>query len=355
MEKPIESERDFVIVDKWHILTHADLLQPAKPPIYLVKNLIRLPSLICFYGSPGTLKTMLMLDLAISVASGQPWLIPSPLSAGEAYPTRQGPVFILDQESGINRLQERIGALCRGRGVDSIPIHAVSIPNPPFNAYNLSHTNYLADRLKEVKAVFCIVDSLCAVSGGIEENSSSMAVIMRNLRLCSENSGATIVIVHHPRKGSSTETGGREGDRLRGHGSIESELDLAVFVDRKEGVITLKQTKERDDPWPHLQVEWGFARAESGALLHGLFWGNGIVQPKSKSPKYVDILEKLPGLLKGIGKEPSQNKLCKMIEDAYGYKKSQGKQIIELGVKQGILIEESTGDSSTSPKKYRTC
>lgn len=355
MEKPIESERDFVIADKWHILTHADLLQPAKPPIYLVNNLIRLPSLICFYGSPGTLKTMLMLDLAISVASGQNWLIPSPLSAGEAYPTKQGPVFILDQESGINRLRERIGALCRGRGVDSIPIHAVSIPRTPFNAYNLSHTNYLADQLKEVGAIFCIVDSLSAVSGIVEENSSLMRVIMRNLRLCSESSGACLAIIHHPRKGTSTETGGREGDRLRGHGSIEGELDLAVLVERRESVLTLKQTKPRDEPWPYLQVEWGFTPAESGGLLQCWFWGNGIVQPKSKSPKYVDILEKLPGLLKGLGKEPSQNMLCKMIEDNYGYKKNQGKQIIELGVKQGILIEESTGDSSTSPKRYRAC
>lgn len=348
-----ESENDFTVdcFDSWHVYGCNELLLPPKPPNYLVDGLIRHPSVTCFYGPPGGLKTMLMLDLYVCIASGQPWLISPPLQDVKSYQVRQGPVFILDQENGVDRLRERVGALCRGRGIDTIPIYGLSIPNPSFNAYNLSHINRLANQLTEVGAVFCVIDSLSAVSGGVEENSSSMAVIMRNLRTCSEVSGATLAIIHHPRKGSSTETGGREGDRLRGHSSIEASLDTAIYVDRKGNTLILKTTKTRDDPWPQLQIEWNYTVDENRALLRGWFLNNGIIQPESS--KYAGIHENLPKILKDMGELPSKSKLCQRLQEVYDLKRNQGLLIIESGVRQGVLIEEITGTSKTCSKRYR--
>jgi RecA-family ATPase len=355
-EDEIEAEKNWTIDelrDKWPVLTHADLLQPPKPPNYLVDGLIRQPSVICFYGPPGGLKTMLLLDLYVCIATGEPWLTPSPLlvGGGESYQVKQGPVFILDQENGIDRLRERIGALCRGRGVSPVPIYGLSLPNPPFNANNLKHTDFLADQIKEVGAIFCIVDSLSAVSGDTEENTSKMAQIMRNLRLVSESCGATLAIIHHPRKGTSTETGGREGDRLRGHGSIEASLDLAVYVDRKDDTLILKTTKTRDNPWPQLQIEWSYELDENKALLRCWLWSNGIVEPGAS--KYAAQVEQLPEILKGMEKPPSKHTLCQEIEKVFGVSEYDGRKIIKEGVKQGIIIEESTGTSKTSPKRYK--
>jgi hypothetical protein len=210
----------------------------------------------------------------------------------------------------------------------------------------------LAEQLKRVGAVFCIVDSLSAISGGEDENSSAMAGIMRNLRLCSDFSGATIAIIHHPRKGSSTETGGREGDRLRGHGSIEASLDLAIYVDRKENTLVLKGTKMRDDPWPKFQIGWNYALDEYKTLLRAWFCNEGIVQPGPS--KFASIVESLPGILKGL-KEPSKNQLCQKLQDTFELKRNQGLKVIKAAVKQGVIIEENTGDYRTSPKRYRTC
>jgi len=366
MDFEVEPEKDLTVDESqkkyptahdlqrgWNVLTHNELLQPPQKTDYLVDPLIRYPSVICFYGPPGDLKTMLLLDLSVCIASGQPWLIPSPslLGEGTPYQVKQGAVFILDQENGINRLRERIGALCRGRGVDSIPIYSVSLPNPPFWANSVEHTHFLADELKKVGAVLCIVDSLSAVSRGIEENSSLMAGIMGNLRLVSERSGATIAIIHHPRKGSSVETGGREGDRLRGHSSIEASLDTAIFVDRKENTLTLKTTKTRDNPWPQLQIEWEYTLDENKALQRGWFFGNGIVQPGVS--KYAAQLEKLPEILKGMGELKSKKQLCQKIQDVFNLKEHEGKTIIELAVEQKIIIEESTGTGKTCPKRYK--
>ena len=56
----------------------------------------------------------------------------------------------------------------------------------------------------------CIIDNLGTVSGGRDENSSEMVDVMANLRWAAQESGATIWIIHHARKGTGT-TNGREG------------------------------------------------------------------------------------------------------------------------------------------------
>jgi RecA-family ATPase len=353
-EEVNEPQMDSALTGKWPILTDRDLLLPSRPPSYLINGLVRQPSVICFYGPPGGLKTMLMLDLYVSIASGQPWLISSPLfGEGDSYQVKQGPVFILDQENGIDRLRERIGAICRGRDVSPVPMYGLSLPNPPFNANDIRHTNFLADQLRDVGAVFCVVDSLSAVSGETDENTSRMATIMRNLRLCSESSGATLAIIHHPRKGSSTETAGREGDRLRGHSSIEASLDAAIYVDRKKNTLILKTTKTRDDPWPQLQIGWNYILAENKALLRAWFCSEGIVQPKSS--KFAGIIENLPEILRDLKGLSSQNQLCQKLQDTFELKRNQGLKVIKAAVEKGVIFEESTGDSKTSPKRYRNC
>src|SRR2546428_10824599 len=70
--------------DPWPLFTLADAYQPRPPLIYVVEGLFPLPSLSIVYGAPGTIKSLLLADLAICVASGLPWLPPLPHAFGRA-------------------------------------------------------------------------------------------------------------------------------------------------------------------------------------------------------------------------------------------------------------------------------
>lgn len=60
----------------WKLRSLADAYRPRPPLYYLVDGLLPAPSLSIVYGGPGSLKSMLLADLCVCVASGQPWLQP---------------------------------------------------------------------------------------------------------------------------------------------------------------------------------------------------------------------------------------------------------------------------------------
>jgi hypothetical protein len=68
--------------EEWQIYTLADAYRSRSPMRYVVDGLFPLPSVSIVYGAPGTLKSLLMADMAVSVAAGAPWL-PLPSAALE--------------------------------------------------------------------------------------------------------------------------------------------------------------------------------------------------------------------------------------------------------------------------------
>ncbi len=340
-----------LLTQRWKVLSIADLLTPPKRPDYLVDSMLRTPGLSCFYGVPGDLKSMFLMDLAVCVASGGPWLEPLPqVGAGGAYPVKQGAVLWLDMDNGQNRLQERFGALCRARGVDIAPLHAISFPRPVFDASKPEEAELLAEQIGELGAVFCVVDNLGTVSGGRDENASQMIDVMANLRWVTEKTGAHLATIHHARKGIGTGKA-REGDRLRGHSSIEASLDLAILIERAGDDLTVKSTKTRDDPISPFVARWTFDKTEDGALNKARFWH--VEELKAKRPEYITAGEELPDLLRGMLEAPNQNQLAKAIGDTYEIKRAQALEAINYAVSRGLIVEEKTGAGKTSPKLYK--
>ena len=339
-----------ILEQRWQLLGINDLLQPPEPPNYLIDKMIRKPGLVCFYGVPGDLKTMIVMDMVVCIASGLNWLEPLPkFGEGGSYQVQQSPSLWVDQDNGKNRLKERFGALCRSRGILNAPIHAISLPRPSFNAGKESEAEILAEQIMRLNVGVCVIDNLCSVSGGCDENSSQMEPVMNNLRWIAENTGAVIPIIHHANKGT-TPTGGRDGNRLRGHSSIEANLDLALLVERNGDDLAIKSTKTRDDPVSPFMVKWTFEKNKYGALNTARFWHIANIQTEQAG--YMTAGDELPDLLKGMEESPTQNKLCKAIDDTYGLKRPQALQAIKYAVKKGIISEIPTGNSKTSPKKY---
>lgn len=230
----------------WKLQTLQDAYEPRPPLDYLVQGLLTCPSLNIIYGPPGSLKTMLMLELALCVAAGVPWLGPLPDSSGQPRTVRQAPALIIDCDNGSRRTADRLEALARARNLPAdIPLHWVSMPSPWLDLSDEGNADQLMELITHLGAGFVVVDNLGVVSGDADENSGDMARVMGNSRRVAEATHACTNLIHHQRK--SSVMAGRKGDGLRGHSSIEAALDLALLVEREElsDSITVTATKTR--------------------------------------------------------------------------------------------------------------
>ena len=234
----------------WKWRGYADAFQPRDPLYYLVDGLLAAPSLNIWYGPPGSMKSMILADLAVCVTLGKPFLSANPNGKpGRTFITRQSHVAWIDMDNGRRRTDVRFDALGKAHGADANNryLHYVSIPNPTFNAADDRLMSDFEQGIRNNDVKLLIVDNLGLSIGETDENKAEMAVVMRNFKTLAENCETCIVIIHHPTKGGVVE-GARLGDKLRGHSTIEAALDSAMYIDRLEGreAISVIPTKVRE-------------------------------------------------------------------------------------------------------------
>lgn len=241
-------------MDGWQIRTAADALEPKPPQLYLIDQMLPYPSMSIVYGGPGSLKSMILADLAVCVAGGLRWLDPLDtdlVQPGVSLQTTQAPVLWIDFDNGRRRTDLRLGAMLRARNLGpDTPLHHVSMPTPHLNASKDAHIEALTALIKRDGYKLVIIDNLGLITGDTEENNADMANVMGRLRRLVEDAECALILIHHQRKsGSNGDSNGiRKGETLRGHSSIEASLDLALLVERKAGedVIAIIPTKVRD-------------------------------------------------------------------------------------------------------------
>lgn len=238
----------------WQIRTAADALEPKEPQKYLIDQMLPYPCLAIVYGGPGSLKSMILADMAVCVAGGLRWLDPLDsdlVQPGVSLQAVQAPVLWVDFDNGKRRTDLRIGAMLRAHNLGpETPIHHVSMPTPHLDASNTRHIEAMTALIQQNGYRLVIVDNLGLITGDTEENSAEMANVMGHLRRLAEDTEAAILLVHHQRKSASNgdSNGVRKGETLRGHSSIEASLDLALLIERKQGEdsIAIIPTKVRD-------------------------------------------------------------------------------------------------------------
>jgi hypothetical protein len=269
----------------WVPETLADAYADNTPIEFLIEGLLPVPSLSIVYGGPGSLKSMLLADLAVCVAAGKVWLEPLPGDAlgGVSFVTKQAPVLWLDFDNGKKRTRRRMAAL--GRGHEQPPdasLHYISMAIPWLDASDDSMMREVQKFVADGHYKLVIIDNLGLVNGGVEENSSEMSVVMSKLRSLSEAAECAVIVIHHQRKNSTngSDPGTRKGDTLRGHSTIEASLDMALLIERKgrEDAILAVPTKTRDfHRFDFFGALWTFEHyADDDRLRTGRFWARSV-------------------------------------------------------------------------------
>lgn len=332
----------------WKVYSLADAYAPRPPVEYAIDGLLAIPSLSIIYGAPGTLKTMLLIDLAACVVGGSPWLPPLPGKPGAGRPVKQAAALWIDLDNGVRAMHERIGSMGFSRNLlQNDPLFYVSMPSPWLDASNIAQVLRLAQLALHLKARLIVLDNLRTISGQIEENSAGMGTVLSNLRRLSEETDAAVCVIHHQRKSVGGKRRGRAGDSLRGHSSIEGAIDLALLVAREENsdAIELKATKVRGaSVLPFGAVFTYKHRPGTKELAEAKFFGIRVEDLKSDSAIRRVVLE-IVGASGGINQgnlvSAAKADLDKVgaprIKGQINALVSQGKLVVLTGVRGALL------------------
>lgn len=219
------------MTNKRPLLVHTagEALQPQPPPDWIVENLFEAGAVCCFFGDGGAKKTYSLLSMAVCVASGLPWL---------QFKTHKSPVLFVDEESGRARFLRRLGEVLRGEDCgEDTPLHFVTLPGLLLDGKKQpGDIAYLAQAITETGARLVIIDALVDVMSGDENSVEDLRPVFIALRKISEDTGASIVVIHHSNKGGG----------YRGSSALKGAVDLLVKVESEPGKNTIDFTTEKN-------------------------------------------------------------------------------------------------------------
>ena len=203
---------------------------------WLVDGVLPDSGLACVYGSPGTGKSFLCLDIAAKVALGQDWFGRKTIPASVLY-------IALEGEQGF---YGRIKAW-EVHNQTKMPTSARFMYNK-FNITDGKDIGRLACAIAECDedTELIIIDTLNRASPGNDENSSKdMGQIIEGCSVLRSQFGGLVLLVHHD---------GKDATRgLRGHSSLLAALDVAlkVEVDGKHYKWRVAKLKDGQDKITH--------------------------------------------------------------------------------------------------------
>jgi RecA-family ATPase len=212
---------------------------------WLIESYVPTNCLMLIYGEPGSFKSFLALDWALSIAAGKEWLGAATKAARSLYVMGEG----------IRGLRMRTNAwqLARGNVGDDIKFvsNAVAIIDSG------PDIKYVKKQLREYKPAFLVVDTVARCFGMGDENStkdmSAFVAACDDLR--ATVSDMTLCLLHHT--GWSEETAHRPRGSIALHAANDLEYMCKRFrlpgdkSDLGRGLrLTMPRTKEGDARWP---------------------------------------------------------------------------------------------------------
>ncbi len=181
-------------------------------------------------GPPKALKTWTALEMAISVATGQPCLATFPVQ-------RSGTVLLYAAEEPMPALHARLQALAENHEsrLDEVDVRVIAV-----DSLRLDHQKdreKLTATVEFHRPVLLILDPLIRLHGLDENQSGPMAELLGYFRVLQRSTGSAIAVIHHSRKNATSSAA--PGQSLRGSSDLYAFVDSLVSLDRRRDQITL--------------------------------------------------------------------------------------------------------------------
>jgi hypothetical protein len=195
----------------------------------LVAGRLSQGALAVLYGQPGEGKSFVALDLALCLATRQPWLGAAVLTSG---PT----IFVVAE--GVWSFPPRVHAWKASRGFaldEALGLHTYP------RAVNLMDAADVGRFLEVVRpqgAVAIVLDTFarCLV-GGDENSARDVGLAIAQCDRIRTETGALVLLVHHARKDGASE---------RGSGALRGAADMMMALTKADDLLTLSCEKSKD-------------------------------------------------------------------------------------------------------------
>lgn len=210
------------------------LNQPVPPVAWVAHDFIARGTVNLIAGRCGAKKSLVALDLLVSVATGRPLFGTRGVSPGRA--------IYLDYENGSRRMRTRAQKLMLGQGVPpTAPIEVYCFPGLRLNddGFALALAGLVA--MPPVPHLV-VIDTLLAALPGVDENDSGIRQYIDRLRPLADQLNVAFVLIHHAGKGQKQ----NGTDIVRGSSAIADAVDVVIEAQGTDGGVTLRWKKNRD-------------------------------------------------------------------------------------------------------------
>lgn len=189
-----------------------------RPTKWLIAGILNLAGTGILSGQAKLGKTWVLLEAAISIASGLPFL--------DRYDVVQGPVLLRSPEGPTRELEERIGQVCRRRGLvqRALPLYIVTGKTLALDSPADQET--LLKVVRSVRPVFIGMDPFVRCFDGVESNADDVKRATGFVNELAQETGAAVMLTHHNAK---------DGSALRGSGVLLSFGDCYWLLNEENG------------------------------------------------------------------------------------------------------------------------
>ena len=241
------------------------------PPV-IIEGVLHQGCKMILGGTSKSNKSWSLLDLALSVATGQPWW---------GRPCSKLPVIYINFELPTWSIKNRMRSLracrpeCAGKG------HALHFWNLRGKNADITLLRpQLEERLKKQQYGLIILDPAYKVLGNRDENANGeIADLMNQFESLAQASGAAVVVAHHFAKGDSTVKNAM--DRLSGAGAWIRDPDSIMILTPHEepDCFTVTSILRNLPQLPEFVVAWSHPMMRLAADLNP----DALRRPQSKN------------------------------------------------------------------------
>lgn len=195
---------------------------------WLIERLWSLHAVGFVSGPPKSFKTWMVLEMAVSVASGLPCLGAFPVH-------RTGPVLLYAAEDPATALRLRLLALARNHGLELDQIDIRVICADSLRLDRSADREKLAATVERHRPALLVLDPLVRLHGLDENQAAPMAELLGYFRALQRTYLTAIAIVHHSRKNAAHSP----GQSLRGSSDLYAFVDSLVSLQHRHGRVSL--------------------------------------------------------------------------------------------------------------------
>lgn len=219
----------------------------------VIEGLLRKGEVMNVISAPKIGKSWLVIDLALSVATGRPWL--------EKWSCEQGRVLILDNELHCETIANRIPKVASARGIEvenvSEAINVCSMRGALKDLIGMREF-FESLRVREYSLIICDAFYRFLPKDTDENDNGSVAELYNYLDSYAATTGASFCLIHHSTKGSQSKKSVTDVGAGAGAQSRAADSHIILRPHEEEGAVVI-EGEVRSWPRPEpVVLKWDF-------------------------------------------------------------------------------------------------